>query len=955
MKISFNHDINSNVKSENVNINRESVKSRNKDSAVRVDIGVPVNFAHQEIGLDAGDKKGMGKTLTDLRNEAGSIDNDVNRNYRVVLSNTMSGEDYAKACEEGFDLYKTDPEETVTILDRIKAEVAKSGNVIVGYNDSLSSEKLANALGSETLARGIENSYEGADIPFTDENITEISEAVRLAKSLENPTDEEKAYLIGNDLETSLWGLYLSENSANINAGYGEKKGIDLSLPSNSKMLDQIRKVVNEAGFEGEGEKVAIENAGWLLNKELPINEDTLKKLEDINSIKFPLTDETIINTVTTAVLQGQKPIDAPIVSDKESKQSVISKAVALETYYNSDEAAEKIGQRRYLEEVRLSMTAEVNIKLLSSDYYIDTKPIEEFVEALKSAEREVAVKYFPQNDGNLEKSVEDYRLLNETENAVDDIKAAPVAVLGMFTQRTLQSVDISEFRSEGQRLTLDYAKAGESYEALMTAPRADLGDNIKKAFANVSGLVKELGIEETEDNLRAVRILGYNSMEINQDNISKVSAADNVVRNIIEKMTPKSVIGMIRDGINPLETSFSELSTYLDTQQTGGYEMSAKSYSEFLYGLEMQDDITPEERESYIGIYRLIHQIEKNDDAAVGTVLNAQESLGFNNLLSAARTRRIKGIDIRLDENFGRTSDLIKTAATITEQISSAFSAQRMANEAEELRSASKVDPEAANILRNSDASVNAENLIAINNLLSSDSNLYEELSKYEKGAKKVKDTAASIFEKMSQGNFDEDYESAVSELEESAEELTTDAKGYIDVKALQSAHRQMGLSVSIAHTNDALTDRDYIIPMEMGDDILKVRLSFRSSGDDANVRITTKIGEEDIEAFFELSGENLEGYIVQNDKNSLKNLQITADIFDESLKTDALLENISIGETPVISKESGNKKSAFKDKNLSKGKDAGAVNSDGSERRILLQVTKLFLQSVERSHHEN
>ena len=83
------------------------------------------------------------------------------KNYRIVLSNMMSAKDYAKACEEGFDCYSLGSDDTVTILDRIKAEVAKSGDVIVGYNDSLDSAKLAEALGSESLA----NSFERADIP----------------------------------------------------------------------------------------------------------------------------------------------------------------------------------------------------------------------------------------------------------------------------------------------------------------------------------------------------------------------------------------------------------------------------------------------------------------------------------------------------------------------------------------------------------------------------------------------------------------------------------------------------------------------------------------------------------------------------------------------------------------------------------------------------------------------
>ena len=51
--------------------------------------------------------------------------------------------------------------------------------------------------------------------------------------------------------------------------------------------------------------------------------------------------------------------------------------------------------------------------------------------------------------------------------------------------------------------------KAGVQYETLMTAPRTDMGDSIQKAFRNVDDILNDLGVEATEENRRAVRILG--------------------------------------------------------------------------------------------------------------------------------------------------------------------------------------------------------------------------------------------------------------------------------------------------------------------------------------------------------------------------------------------------------------------------------------------------------------
>ena len=73
----------------------------------------------------------------------------------------------------------------------------------------------------------------------------------------------------------------------------------------------------------------------------------------------------------------------------------------------------------------------------------------------------------------------------------------------------------------------------------LMTAPRKDMGDSIQKAFRNVDDILEDLGLETNDSNRRAVRILGYNNMEITQDSIQSVKEADMQVTGVIRRMTP--------------------------------------------------------------------------------------------------------------------------------------------------------------------------------------------------------------------------------------------------------------------------------------------------------------------------------------------------------------------------------------------------------------------------------
>ena len=124
-----------------------------------------------------------------------------------------------------------------------------------------------------------------------------------------------------------------------------------------------------------------------------------------------------------------------------------------------------------------------------------------------------------------------------------------------------------------------------QDYEAVGTQVRTDLGDSIKKAFAGIPTMLQEMGLESTPENERAVRILGYNRMEITEESIAQIKDWDAEVNALIDRMKPATVLGMIRDGINPLEHTLTELNEMLaDRGMTAAHE--EESYSKFLWRL---------------------------------------------------------------------------------------------------------------------------------------------------------------------------------------------------------------------------------------------------------------------------------------------------------------------------------------------------------------------------------
>ena len=72
----------------------------------------------------------------------------------------------------------------------------------------------------------------------------------------------------------------------------------------------------------------------------------------------------------------------------------------------------------------------------------------------------------------------------------------------------------------------------------------------------------------------------------------------------------------MIREQKNPLEMTMDELDEYLNNKGKDPLE-DAEKYSRFLQRLERNNAISEEEREAYIGIYRMFRQIEKSDGSS--------------------------------------------------------------------------------------------------------------------------------------------------------------------------------------------------------------------------------------------------------------------------------------------------------------------------------------------------
>jgi PKD repeat protein len=849
-----------------------------------------------QIPMPVGNEENnKGKSLIELQQDAGNTNVALQQDYMTLLSHTMSQEDYAKACEDGFDPRELDQDTAVTIVDRIKAELVRSGQNIAGYTDDIDLDTLAAAVGSDTLAQSIEEQFRATDIPLTPENVDELKTAWELASSLQQPQEGEVGYLVDNGLEPEIWNLYVAENSG--------AKVQQNTVPQ--ELQDQMDKVITDAGLPVNDEN--RQKAQWLVGAGLPLTTDTLQQLAELDTIDYPVSEDAFAQAAASALAEGKSPVHANLAR----QENIYEKATEMVQDWFSDAkwdvTAENLAARKQLEEIRLRMTAEVNVKLLQSDFSIDTAPMEQLIEALRRAEAEVADKYFP-NDAD---AVAKYETYTQTVQVTNELPGLPVSVLGPYSLKQKVSQEtVAEFHSEGKALQTAYTEANERYETLMTAPRRDLGDSIRKAFSNVDDILTDMSLDKTPENQRAVRILAYNRMEITAENIERVKEADEQVTAVVEKLTPKNVLQMIRDGVNPLEKTFGELESYF-AENPQSYEEEAEDYSRFLYQLEQKKDITENERKAYIGIYRMVHQIEREDGAAVGAVVNTGAELQFSTLLAASRSRRTSHMDWKVSDDTGLTQEVRLSENNISEQISVGMAKEILTDVSEDtesrdayyqeclqqMREAVETEPGAAQMLERGGVNTSTSNLLAAQALLEDPAELFSDLQRYRKKYNKEKEIpvaatgeepagteASGLWEQLDQQNFADDYRTMLQDALQETETISLEqAESHLDVKQLQLVHKQLRLAGNLQNR------QEYFLPMYLGDQLAGVHLTLQQgTGETSTVDIRVDAGDEQLEAHLQVNGEHIEGYLVGNTPEEVTKLEKTSDIFLEWIQTD-------------------------------------------------------------------
>ena len=881
------------------------------------------------------------------------------------------------------------------------------------------------------------NQMKAYDIPATDDNIKAGTDAIDRAKSITNISNETKAYLVRNNMNPTVSNVYKATYSSSQVQNYKQKVGITDNVKQlYEELKPQLKQILEEAHIDSSDEN--LNQCRWLIDEDIAVTPDNVllaNQIDGITAAGENVSSDFYARAVTEALAMGKKAADATMSQDgltfdmarevcdvlseataedivtlesdnmpvtienlskliaargKDGAASQASANKALDNQITDSREARLVTAQRKLEEARLSMTAEANLSLIKKGVSIDTEPIERVVELLKQQENKYYGALF--GESSVEASDDRVRMYNNVCDIFNQMKQQPAYVL------TLESSDdtVYELYTAGKAMKQSL-EAASGYETLMTSPRADMGDSISKAFQNVDDILKELQIETSESNRRAVRILAYNSTNITEENIKQIKSIDEQVQRAFSDMTPAVTLEMIKRGISPLDMSMSDISDTARQIKSENHDERDEKFSEFLWKLEKKNEISEEERDSYIGIYRLISQVEQSDGAVIGSLVNQGADITMKNLLTAVRVRGKSAMDYKVDDTFAGV-DSVSRGIKIDSQIESAYQANCLRDvldtlspekmefvqddswlemTPEQLRQA-VYEADEDNTLSEQYAT---EQLRQFNQAVSVPENVYAFLEKYDVKTTAVNLMAASrLMKNPSEAvrNLWERGDSATAralldetlrrfsesvknpkELAQAQETLADTAEHVMDSMIIEDRHtgsidiRQMKLLCSqLRIASNMSRQENYIVPIETADGVTGMKLRI-VRGEDKKGLVDIFLEDKKcgrVAAYFEAKENSVSAMIVTDDEQTKKLFEDNITMFEagisdgeQRVRIDVALEHdISAKE----SKMSDMKSNTESDNETKKQLDGG----ESVQTTRLYHIAEQFIVNVQR-----
>lgn len=590
-----------------------------------------------------------------------------------ALMMKLSGADAVKLDEDGFNLTDATPDDMVNIIEKIKIELAMHSDDYVNYGTAVSKDKIESVTGSAATAASVESRMQGADIAVNDESVAEVKGTLEKSKELKPLSENTKNYMVANGIEPSIAGIYQAQaaTSSSISAD-GVTIGRCVNAISDADfeaLRPGIEKIIASSGLEVNDNILA--DARAFIDAQIPVTKENLEykaQLDAIDIEKIQADPDEMLNKILDNMKLGGKAentlVTGLLIDDIRTALDTINRAeysdVANvvskgETFTIASLKLEMDARSFRIEYSAASVsTGNSEVRNQASDVQqAADKAYDTLVTARVLMSANASIYLVKNNISILTTPIDELNsMLMEYEQADEMYEEAQIAYTDVLEARkTLNEI----VRNPARVFASMFDKMNETYEAVGTQIRGDLGDSLKKAVqGSADDIIKELGLEGTDEDKEAIKVLAANNMDMTKENVEIVKSVNAMINNLIKNMKPETVLNMIKDGVNPMNASIEEVNEYLTEANDKASKDNEEKFSKFLYKLDRTNGITKEQRKQFIGIYQMMNIFTRDAGVAAGALIKQGAEVTMNNLMTAYNSRKHYDMDAVIDENTG-------------------------------------------------------------------------------------------------------------------------------------------------------------------------------------------------------------------------------------------------------------------------------------------------------------
>ena len=411
--------------------------------------------------------------------------------------------------------------------------------------------------------------------------------------------------------------------------------------------------------------------------------DESKKALEDLEAGKEPgnrplLEDEKILYSEKTVREVNADPakVDTKAITDvlDEGEEVTITnlRAAMLKNTQHAlkgegdtpnweghQEREEVDTVKEQIRQIRVMLTAD-SARRISEQMPLESTELTKVVKALQGIQDEVIED--AANKAALPLTEEVHQELKDVMEAMQTIKnQRDTAVETVITA--------GDVPRDGGKVELEALHATlVAYEQVGTVPEQRFGEDLSKLSEALQAFLLKNDLPQDTSTLEAARALVTNDMTLTAENLQGVKEVMTKIDTLLTDLTPYQAAEMIKEGISPYKASIDKLVDWLGTKQLPQFKESIASA---IVSLEDKGKITEAQKQSLIGVYRILQSVEKNKDEVVGYLYKNQLPLTMERLEEAVKYG-VKGrqVDRTIDSQFGELKALERSSENARERI---------------------------------------------------------------------------------------------------------------------------------------------------------------------------------------------------------------------------------------------------------------------------------------------